>query len=132
MARTPADVIDAFVMTFVNAWSCRDPAPLAPFFADDAVYCNGPLPAVHGRAAIVENIGEFMRMGGEVTVDIVHTVVGEALVMVERVDHFTKDGKTISLPMAGVFELRDGVITAWRDYFDLAQFTSQLEGTISG
>jgi limonene-1,2-epoxide hydrolase len=28
----------------------------------------------------------------------------------------------------GSFELRGGKITAWRDYFDLAQFQKQLPG----
>ena len=31
--------------------------------------------------------------------------------------------RTVSLPVMGVFELADGKITAWRDYFDMAQFT---------
>jgi limonene-1,2-epoxide hydrolase len=28
----------------------------------------------------------------------------------------------------GICEVHDGVITAWRDYFDLDHFTSQLAG----
>jgi len=28
----------------------------------------------------------------------------------------------------GAFEVRQGRIVAWRDYFDLAQFTSQMGG----
>jgi limonene-1,2-epoxide hydrolase len=28
----------------------------------------------------------------------------------------------------GSFELEDGQITAWRDYFDMAQFQRQLPG----
>ena len=35
------------------------------------------------------------------------------------------NGKTIALPVAGVFELRDGKIAAWRDYFDLQTFMTQ-------
>jgi limonene-1,2-epoxide hydrolase len=31
------------------------------------------------------------------------------------------------LPVMGVFEVNnDGKITAWRDYFDMNQFTSQM------
>jgi limonene-1,2-epoxide hydrolase len=29
----------------------------------------------------------------------------------------------------GAFELEDGKIRAWRDYFDLAQFTKQMPGS---
>ena len=28
----------------------------------------------------------------------------------------------------GTFELADGKITAWRDYFDMAQFQNQMTG----
>ncbi len=59
-------------------------------------------------------------------VDIIHMLAEGAIVMTERVDHFTRDdGRTISLPVMGVIEVRNGVIAAWRDYFDLGQFTSQ-------
>ena len=34
-------------------------------------------------------------------------------------------GKDIALPVAGVFEVRDGKIAAWRDYFDLATWQRQ-------
>jgi limonene-1,2-epoxide hydrolase len=51
------------------------------------------------------------------------------IVMTERVDHLTRpDGTTASLPMMGTIEVRHGLITAWRDYFDLRQFASQVLG----
>jgi limonene-1,2-epoxide hydrolase len=31
------------------------------------------------------------------------------------------------LIVMGTFEVSDGKITAWRDYFDLNQFTSHIE-----
>ena len=34
-------------------------------------------------------------------------------------------GSWIELPVMDAFELRDGKICAWRDYFDLAQFQRQ-------
>ena len=35
--------------------------------------------------------------------------------------------KTIELPVMGTFEVTaDGKISAWRDYFDLNQFMSQM------
>ena len=51
----------------------------------------------------------------------------EGQVLTERVDSFDMPGgKRISLPVMGTFELEDGKITSWRDYFDLATFTSQM------
>jgi len=47
------------------------------------------------------------------------------VVLTERV-RFVVGGKEIALPVAGVFEVRDGKIAAWRDYFDMASYQQQL------
>ena len=41
---------------------------------------------------------------------------------------FVIGGKTVELPVAGVFELEGGRIKAWRDYFDLATWSRQTGG----
>ena len=46
--------------------------------------------------------------------------------MTERVDIFKLPGKSFELPVMGTFELRGGKIHAWRDYFDMNQFTSRM------
>jgi limonene-1,2-epoxide hydrolase len=77
----------------------------------------------------VSTFAQFNSTGGQVNVDIIHMVAEDPNVMTERVHHFTKDdGITVSLPMMGVIEVHDGLIAAWRDYFELAQFTSQMLG----
>ena len=49
--------------------------------------------------------------------------------MTERTDVFFAGPKTIELPVMGTFEVTDdGKISAWRDYFDMNQFMSQLAG----
>jgi limonene-1,2-epoxide hydrolase len=47
-------------------------------------------------------------------------------VMTERVDVFKLPHKTFELPVMGTFEIRDGKIKAWRDYFDTNQFSSRM------
>lgn len=103
---------------FASAWGTRDAARVASFFSEDAVYHNIPMDPVQGRDAIAATVAGFMTMGGRVTVDIRHIVAEGAVVMVERVDHFVGSDRTIALPVVGVFEVHDGKITAWRDYFD--------------
>jgi limonene-1,2-epoxide hydrolase len=39
---------------------------------------------------------------------------------------FRFPGKQISLPVMGIFEVAGEKIAAWRDYFDMNQFMSQL------
>jgi limonene-1,2-epoxide hydrolase len=44
--------------------------------------------------------------------------------MNERTDHYEVDGQAKSLPICGVFEVADGRISRWREYFDLSRFSS--------
>ncbi len=53
-----------------------------------------------------------------------------SVVLTERLDRFVMGGKTVELPVAGVFEVSDGKITAWRDYFDMATWTRQTSGCV--
>jgi limonene-1,2-epoxide hydrolase len=46
--------------------------------------------------------------------------VHHGTVLNEREDRFEIHGRWVTLPVAGIFEIRDGRITLWRDYFDKA------------
>ena len=123
--RSAVDVVREFVEAFIQAWPAGDADTLAAFFSEDAVYNNGPFEPVIGRAAIVASLASFMAMGGDVSVDLLHLVADGEIVLTERIDYVTAGGKTMSLPIMGAFEVRGGLIAAWRDYFDPSQFTSQ-------
>jgi limonene-1,2-epoxide hydrolase len=114
------------VREFCDGIPDRDAAASAAFFSDDAVYHNIPLEAVTGRDAIRDTIGMFLGMADKVWFDTVHIVADGSVVMTERVDHFVMGDRDIALPVMGAFEVRDGKITAWRDYFDMNQFSSQM------
>jgi limonene-1,2-epoxide hydrolase len=112
------------VRDFMAVWPTGDATPLARYFSDE--YQNGPLKPVKGRVAIVASLAAMMGMGGEVDADIRNLVADGPVVMTERVDHWRSGEKTAGLRIAGVFEVHDAVITAWRDYFDSNEFASQL------
>jgi limonene-1,2-epoxide hydrolase len=120
------EVVRDFMAAFMTAWPTGDAVTLRRFFSEDAEYCNGPLEPVHGREAIVADLGRMMSLGGEVDAYIRHLLSDGAVVMIERVDYVRLGGKTASLKIAGVFEVHDGVITGWRDYFDPKEFGAQL------
>jgi limonene-1,2-epoxide hydrolase len=120
------EVVRDFMAAFIAAWPTGDAATLSRFFSEDAEYCNGPLEAVHGRGAIVADLARMMSLGGEVEADIRHLLSDGAVVMTERVDYVRFGGRTAGLRIAGVFEVHDGVIAGWRDYFDPKEFGAQL------
>ena len=122
MSATPIDI----VRRFCDTWSTGDLDALMAFFAADAVYHNIPVAPVEGVDAIRQTIAGFTTGVKQVSFDVRHIVAAGDVVLTERVDVFEFDGGRVELPVSGTFELRDGKITAWRDYFDMNQFMSQL------
>ena len=93
---------------------------------DDVEYQNMPLPPVHGAAAVKETL-EMLLASAESSEWVVHREAASGnLVMNERTDRFLVNGNWLELPVAGVFELRDGRIALWRDYFDLETIMKQM------
>ena len=85
-----------------------------------------PIGKVYGPDGIKGMLGQMVGMLDEVDWVIHRQVAVGTLVLNERTDRFGKDGKWMDLPVAGVFEVHDGRITLWRDYFDMTTFTNQL------
>jgi limonene-1,2-epoxide hydrolase len=119
------------VRRFCAAWSDNVGAgELAAFFTDDAVYHNIPLEPVIGRKAIADTITSFIRPGapGIEAIDfrVINIAANGPVVMTERVDVFKLPDRSFELPVMGTFEVSGGKINAWRDYFDMKQFTSRM------
>ena len=125
------------VRRFCAAWSDNiGAAELAAFFTDDAVYHNIPLAPVTGREAIANNIASFIRPGApgieSIEFRVINIAANGPVVMTERVDVFRLPGKSFEMQVMGTFEVRDGKINAWRDYFDLNEFVSRLGPSARG
>jgi limonene-1,2-epoxide hydrolase len=122
---TPIEIVTQFCDQVAGG----DAAKAADFFTADAVYHNIPLDPVIGRDAIRDTIAMFLGMADKVWFDTLHIVADGPIVMTERIDHFTQGDRDITLPVMGTFEVRDGKIAKWRDYFDLNQYMTQLAGS---
>jgi limonene-1,2-epoxide hydrolase len=120
------------VRRFCAAWTENAGATeLSAFFTDNAVYRNIPLATVTGRENIADTIRSFIRPGPPSIESIEFRVTNIAadgpIVMTERVDVFKFGDKSFELPVMGTFEISEGKISAWRDYFDKNQFTDQMK-----
>lgn len=113
------------VMAFIDAWNRMDWDAVVDALADDVVYHNIPMAPAAGKEAASAIIrGMAPQSVNWIVLNIAEN--GNA-VLTERVDDFVMaDGKEVSLPVMGTMELEGGKIKAWRDYFDLASFTSQM------
>ncbi len=115
------------VNDFCKSWQRRNLDEIMGYFTEDAVYHNIPMPPAKGKDAIRNTINSFLPMASAVEFKILKSLVAGNVVMNERVDIFQMGGKRVELPVAGVFEVNGGKIAAWRDYFDLATWTKQMQ-----
>ena len=122
MAATPTEVVKAFC----DAWGARDIDAIVGAVTDDCVYHNIPMDPVVGPEAIRTFIEGFTTGVDKIEFRMLNLAASGDVVFTERVDVFTYPDNKVELPVAGVFEVRDGKIAAWRDYFDVNMFMSQM------
>jgi limonene-1,2-epoxide hydrolase len=123
-----AEEAEQVVRGMCAAFAKHDAEALRPFFSDDVVYHNIPMDPAVGIEDTVAFIAGFFAMCESLTIETLHLAVEGNSVLTERVDTITAGGRVGALPVMGTFEVRDGKICAWRDYFDMTQITSMLAG----
>lgn len=95
--------------------------------SDTCEYTNPPpLGTVHGPAGIRAVLEPFFAPTRENEFKILRAAADGPVVILERLDRHLFGDKWVELPVTGVFEVHDGRITYWRDYFDAATILSQI------
>jgi limonene-1,2-epoxide hydrolase len=118
----------AIIEAFVDAFNRRDVDRIMTFFTEDAVYHNMPMEPVEGTAAVRKAIEAYVPTSSSIDWEIVHAAQVGDTVLTERVDRVVIGGKNVVLPVMGAFDLRQGKIAVWRDYFDMATWGRQMGG----
>ena len=113
-----------------DTWTRLSAEEILDFFADGAIFHNVPLEPAVGKTAILKTIQELLsgllKDVTRIKIDVLHTCSNHGIVFDERIESFELNGKWVSLPVVGIFEMTgDGKIKAWRDYFDLEMFLKQ-------
>lgn len=95
---------------------------------DNLVYENVGLPTIRGRARAIKL---FRQMEGRASFEVkIHRIAADgAAVLTERSDALIFGPLRLQFWVCGVFEVHDGRITLWRDYFD---FYDMLKATARG
>jgi limonene-1,2-epoxide hydrolase len=120
VAKAGAELV---VDRFIAHWARGDVEAMIGCLAEDVRCQNMPMEPTVGTAAVRELQTAFFGVAEDFRIEV-HTQVSSGdVVMQERTDYFSLGGQLITLPICGVFEVRDGRIAAWREYFDMATFT---------
>ncbi len=120
------------VTRFCEAVGRKDPQACRSLLADGVTYHNIPLDPIEGiegtMAAIEGMFGSF----GRLEFRMLAIAADGDTVLTERVDIFETGGNEVPLPVMGAFDVAEGRITSWRDYFDVGQAARLMDPGSAG
>ncbi len=109
----------AVVEKFLFALRDKDLDTAGSLLDDDVVYQNVGFPIIRGRARTMKIFKGMERDSFGFDVKFHRSVAEDGSVLNERTDALSVGRVRMQFWVCGVFEVRDGRITLWRDYFDL-------------
>jgi limonene-1,2-epoxide hydrolase len=115
MTASPLETVQSFLTAFV----AMDFDTALTYVSSDCEYTNVPMGTVRGHAGVREVLEPFFAPIHENEFLHIRTAANGPVVFLERLDRHRLDHGWRELPVNSVFEVHDGLITAWRDYFDL-------------
>jgi limonene-1,2-epoxide hydrolase len=123
---TPAQVVERFL----NLLRAGDVERAVGLLAEDVEYVNVGLPTVHGRERVRRLFRATLGRANSGFDVYVHAISANGpTVLTERTDVLKARQLYLQLWVCGRFDVHDGQIVLWRDYFDyMAVITATLRG----
>ena len=113
------------IENFLTAMQNHDIDSAGAALDENLAYQNVGFPTIRGRARAMKL---FRSMQGRVGFEVkIHRIaVNGSTVLTERTDALVFGRVRLQFWVCGVFEVTDGRITLWRDYFDMGMLQAQL------
>ncbi|TQL69887.1 limonene-1,2-epoxide hydrolase [Nocardioides albertanoniae] len=92
--------------------------------ADDVSYRNVPLPPARGQGEVGRQLRLMDRYTTGFEARMINIAANGPVVMTERIDVLRRGTVAVEFWVCGIFEVRDGEIVLWRDYFDWTTFVA--------
>lgn len=106
------------VQSYLSALNEARLADAMGILHEHVVYTNVSMPTIRGRHRVAKFLSIFSKDGVDFGVTT-HRIAGNGrVVLTERDDAITIGRFRLQFWVCGVFEVTDGQITLWRDYFD--------------
>lgn len=115
---------EAVVLALVAAQERLDLDGSVALMTQDVVYHNMPMKPVTGRQAVRDYLAKWPMVSCQW--EMRNIAVRGNVVLTERIDRFTNADGLITIPVMGTFEVVDGLIAHWRDYFDMKALTPEV------
>lgn len=132
IANISTDVDNAHtVEVLLSSLQDQDFDTAAAVLDDNLVYQNVGLPTIRGRARAMKLL-RGMEGRARFEVKTHRIAVNGSSVLTERTDVLVFGPVRLQFWVCGVFEVSDGRITLWRDYFDVWDMTKALVRGIVG
>jgi limonene-1,2-epoxide hydrolase len=122
----------ATVEKFLTALRDQDLDTADSLLADDLVYQNVGFPTIRGRRRTIKLFEGMQRPSMGFDVKIHRTAADGHTVLNERTDVLRFGPVRLIFWVCGVFEVHDGRITLWRDYFDNVDFLKAIARGVAG
>jgi len=117
---------EGLVAEFIAAIERGDVDGALSYLSPTCEYDNVPISKAIGHDEIKAVLGMFVSPDNPAEFRVLRQAATGNLVMNERIDRLAIGGKTVEIPVVGVWEVEGDKITLWRDYFDVGQMNSQL------
>jgi limonene-1,2-epoxide hydrolase len=112
----------ATVTAFLGALERLDVDAALSLVSDDVVYQNVPLPPARGIAAVDRQLRWMATHATGFEARIHHLAADGPIVLTERTDVLRAGSWEAEFWVCGTFEVREGRVVLWRDYFDWTTF----------
>ncbi|MBI3216636.1 MAG: nuclear transport factor 2 family protein [Mycobacterium sp.] len=120
------------VENFLFALRDKDLDAAANLLDDNLVYENVGLPTIRGKRRTMKLFAGMQRPSMGFDVKFHRIAVSGDTVLTERTDALIFGPVRLNFWVCGVFEVHEGRITLWRDYFDLFDMSKALVRGLAG
>ena len=111
----------------VDAWNAMDWEGVLELFAPNgSLHSMMEAEATVGRESLRTRFAALSEGATEIRIELHNAGVIDGTVFLERTDNFVVHGRTGSMPVVGVLEIEDGIVTEWREYYDRAFLLREL------
>lgn len=122
---------EAVVRQFLKDWELGFVEAFKTHLHDDVLYQNTGFEDKHGKAAALTIIDYYLSISEMPfgRVEYIGIAASGSTVLTERIDHLYNEdrSRTHSTRIMGGFEVKDGKIIRYSDYFDPRQFLSKMD-----